>query len=520
MVPWRATDDGFVTRDVIDWYARFAEGRPGVIVVEATGIRDVPSGPLLRIGARSLHRRACASSSTRCARRRSGETLLFIQLIDFLAIRRRPAARQVLRALPRARRDAIATRSPRAGDDAGATCRDDELRARARGARRRELADVLDARELEDARARLSRARHRHRTCRTSRELPQRAARRCSPTPRRARSQAGFDGVELHFAHAYTMASFLSALNTRDDGYGGSRENRVRLPLEVDRGGARARRRPRASSAAAILGDDVIEGGNRVDDAAWFGVELARAGLDFLSISQGRQVRGREAAEGRLGRLSVHRAESGYECMPTIYSDERGPFARNVPLAATIRARGARRRASTTPVVTAGGICELRAGRGSARARRGGHRRVGAADARRSRLVREDPRRAAAPRSAAASSRTTARRSTSSTSRSRASCGIATSSTSPTSRSRATASAGSSRRAGAAELAALARPCDCPCGSTPCCASCRGRCRSSCRRRPACSRSRSRSAPRASRTLPRFFALSSMWCAWRRCLLV
>src|SRR6476469_466865 len=50
MVPWRATDEGFVTRDVIDWYRRFAEGKPGVLVVEATGIRDIPSGPLLRIG--------------------------------------------------------------------------------------------------------------------------------------------------------------------------------------------------------------------------------------------------------------------------------------------------------------------------------------------------------------------------------------------------------------------------------------------------------------------------------------
>jgi hypothetical protein len=50
MVPWRATEDGFVTPDVIDWYRRFAEGRPGVLVVEATGIRDIPSGPLLRIG--------------------------------------------------------------------------------------------------------------------------------------------------------------------------------------------------------------------------------------------------------------------------------------------------------------------------------------------------------------------------------------------------------------------------------------------------------------------------------------
>ena len=30
MVPWRATDDGFVTPDVLDWYGRFADGRPGV----------------------------------------------------------------------------------------------------------------------------------------------------------------------------------------------------------------------------------------------------------------------------------------------------------------------------------------------------------------------------------------------------------------------------------------------------------------------------------------------------------
>src|ERR1044071_9642328 len=50
MVPWRATDDGFVTPAVLDWYGRFAEGEPGVMVVEATGIRDIPSGPLLRVG--------------------------------------------------------------------------------------------------------------------------------------------------------------------------------------------------------------------------------------------------------------------------------------------------------------------------------------------------------------------------------------------------------------------------------------------------------------------------------------
>src|SRR5580658_4760217 len=50
MVPWRATDDGFVTPEVLAWYERFARGAPGVLVVEATGIRDIPSGPLLRVG--------------------------------------------------------------------------------------------------------------------------------------------------------------------------------------------------------------------------------------------------------------------------------------------------------------------------------------------------------------------------------------------------------------------------------------------------------------------------------------
>src|SRR5215510_5815820 len=89
MVPWRATADGFVTQQNLDWYRRFAEGRPGVLVVEATGVRDIPSGPLLRIGddrfipgLRKLVEAVREASD--------GQTLLFIQIIDFLAVRRRP----------------------------------------------------------------------------------------------------------------------------------------------------------------------------------------------------------------------------------------------------------------------------------------------------------------------------------------------------------------------------------------------------------------------------------------------
>ena len=89
MVPWRATDNGYVTPEVLDWYGRFAHGRPAAIVVEATGIRDVPSGPLLRIG----HDRFLDGLEQLVDvvhKQSGGTTKLFIQLIDFLAIKRRP----------------------------------------------------------------------------------------------------------------------------------------------------------------------------------------------------------------------------------------------------------------------------------------------------------------------------------------------------------------------------------------------------------------------------------------------
>jgi 2,4-dienoyl-CoA reductase-like NADH-dependent reductase (Old Yellow Enzyme family) len=165
--------------------------------------------------------------------------------------------------------------------------------------------------------------------------------------------RAGFDGVELHFAHAYTMASFLSALNTRDDGYGGSREQRIRLPREVI-AAVQARVAGRGLVGCRYLGDDVIEGGSHLDDARWFGVELARAGLQFLSISKGGKFE--DAKQPKVGWSAYpYTGPSGYECMPTIYSDAAGPFGRNLPLAAAVRA-AVRAAGFTTPVIGAGGI--------------------------------------------------------------------------------------------------------------------------------------------------------------------
>jgi 2,4-dienoyl-CoA reductase-like NADH-dependent reductase (Old Yellow Enzyme family) len=353
MVPWRATGDGGVTPEVLQWYARFAEGQPGVLVVEATGIRDVASGPLLRIGDdRFLPglRRLVETVHERSA----GRTRVFIQLIDFLAVRRRPEPEKFfLRFLEVD--DALRRRLAGAAGDARWLTADEP-------ALRRHLLEALtDDRPLVEA-VLTDRQResldygYRERVGDTHlpwiRELPSTLPTLFAAAARRART-AGFDGVELHYAHAYTMASFLSRLNTRDDGYGGRREDRGRLPLEVLRA---VRHEAGGDFVVGIryLGDDVVEGGNRLEDAAWFGVRFAEAGADYLSVSKGGRFE--DARQPKVGEaVYPYTGRSGYECMPTVISDARGPFGRNVPLAAAIRA-AVRAAGHATPVVTSGGI--------------------------------------------------------------------------------------------------------------------------------------------------------------------
>ncbi len=353
MVPWRATDEGFVTDDVLGWYARFAEGEPGAIVVEATGIRDVPSGPLLRIG----HDRfvpGLARLVETVRRASGGRTRLLIQLIDFLLIRRRPAKDRYLAEfleITGAHRDNLAEHL---GDARWASAPEGEIRKELAALDDETLFAVLDRRETEALthgfRERVTDVDEPH-----IRELPAVLPGLFAAAAARAK-EAGFDGVELHYAHAYTMASFLSALNTRTDGYGGAREHRVRLPLEVY-AAVRAAVGGRYTVGCRFLCDDVIEGGSRVDDASYFGVELARAGMDFLSLSTGGKFE--DAKQPKVGEAAYpYTGPSGYECMPTTTSDEVGPFSRNVPKQARVRA-AVRAADLTTPLVVAGGIHEF-----------------------------------------------------------------------------------------------------------------------------------------------------------------
>ena len=351
MVPWRATEDGFVTDDVIAWYERFARGRPGAIVVEATGIRDIPSGPLLRIGhddnipgLRRLVETVRGASA--------GHTRLFIQIIDFLTIRRRPDRdrflREFLQITERHRRAVAIVDAP-----------DDVVRSRLASMGEAELAESLSPQEREALefgyRERITDTHLDH-----IRRLPAALPSLFANAAARAQ-EAGFDGVELHYAHAYTMASFLSRTNTREDGYGGSRENRVRLPLEVH-AAVRARVGPDFAVGCRFLAEECIEGGSDVDDAAFFAVEFARAGMDFLSTSRGGKFD--DAKQPGVGWAAYpYTGPSGYECMPQYISDARGPFGRNV--AATSAIRSAIRAAGhQTPVVCTGGIHNFEMGEG------------------------------------------------------------------------------------------------------------------------------------------------------------
>ena len=343
MVPWRASAEGFVTRDVLDWYARFARGRPGALVLEATGIRDEPSGPLLRIG----HDRFLPGlrKLVRVVREASaGETRLFIQLIDFLTIRRRPERCRYFAEFLR-----ISDRHRRAYGRADAC--EDEIRAWLAARSPEELADILDQRELEA----LDYG-YRERVTDTHlariRALPSQLPALFASAARRARN-CGFDGVELHYAHAYTMASFLSRHNVRADGYGGDAASRVRLPLEVF-SAVRTSVGDDYVIGCRLLADECIDGGSTVQDAAYFAGEFARAGMDFLSLSRGGKFD--DARQPKIGEAAYpYTGKSGYECMPSYFSDARGPFGRNLEATARIRAT-LRAQHLSIPLVAAGGI--------------------------------------------------------------------------------------------------------------------------------------------------------------------
>lgn len=246
MVTRLSSEDGHVNQDIEDRYARFAEGQPGLIVVEAMGISQSKSGPLLRIssdeylpGLRRLAARIHDTSTTK----------VVPQIIHFLKI--------------------------------------------ARNGWRQTIAD-LSAVEIREIIALFAQAAVRAR-------------------------EAGFDGVELHMAHAYTMSSFLSRKNRRRDEWGGSLDNRLRAPTQVLRA-VRAAVGNDFAIGIRFDGEECITDGYSLRDAQQIALRFAQEGAHYVSVSAGGKF---EDALKKPGvPLYPYTGYSGDRCMPgRLYPD-------------------------------------------------------------------------------------------------------------------------------------------------------------------------------------------------------
>src|SRR5512135_20919 len=129
----------------------------------------------------------------------------------------------------------------------------------------------------------------------------------------RART-AGYDGVELHSAHAYTLSSFLSRHNPRRDLYDGrTLEGRLRL---FGRAMARVRERvgPDFPVGVRFLAEEAIKDGYALPDAQRIALRMAQLGVDYISLSIGGKF---EDAIHKPGQpLYPYTGYSGDRCMP------------------------------------------------------------------------------------------------------------------------------------------------------------------------------------------------------------
>jgi NADPH2 dehydrogenase len=98
--------------------------------------------------------------------------------------------------------------------------------------------------------------------------------------------KAGFDGVEIHGAHGFLLNQFYSPMtNHRTDDYGGSLENRIRLPIAVVQ---EVKKKIGSRLLLYRLGSvDLALMGTQIEDSQYFAKSLANAGVDILDVSGG-----------------------------------------------------------------------------------------------------------------------------------------------------------------------------------------------------------------------------------------
>ena len=112
--------------------------------------------------------------------------------------------------------------------------------------------------------------------------------------------RAGFDMLELHCAHGYLLASFISPLtNQRDDDYGGVLANRLRFPLEVF-AAMRAAWPAEKPMSVRISATDWMDGGISGAESVEIAQTFSRAGCDLIDVSTGQTVPEAKPVYGRM----------------------------------------------------------------------------------------------------------------------------------------------------------------------------------------------------------------------------
>jgi 2,4-dienoyl-CoA reductase-like NADH-dependent reductase (Old Yellow Enzyme family) len=275
MVTRLSGEDGFVNKDIRDRYLRFARGEVGLIVMEAMGVHDTRSGPLLRL---SRDEFIPGLAELAKAIHDSSPSKVVPQIIHFLKVAR-SGWRQKIKDLTH-----------------------------------EEIRFIIEAYGAAAGRAR----------------------------------QAGFDGVELHMAHAYTVSSFLSLRNQRNDEYGRSLENRMRLMSEII---VRVREVIGKDFPLGIRfdGEECIKNGYTVNDSRQMALRMAELGVDWISVSAGGKFE--DAIHKPGSPLYPYTGYSGDRCMPSAHY----PDMANVPITEGIRAY-IRQYGFTIPVVATGKI--------------------------------------------------------------------------------------------------------------------------------------------------------------------
>jgi 2,4-dienoyl-CoA reductase-like NADH-dependent reductase (Old Yellow Enzyme family) len=163
--------------------------------------------------------------------------------------------------------------------------------------------------------------------------------------------EAGYDGVELHSAHAYTLSSFLSRHNKRRDEYDGrTLEGRLRMFGKVF---TRVRRAVGDDFpiGTRFLAEEAIKDGYTVVDAERIALRMAQLGVDYISLSVGGKFEDAVHREGQP--LYPYTGYSGDRCMP----GDDYPALPHAHLAASIR-RYIRDKGFAAPIISVGKISD------------------------------------------------------------------------------------------------------------------------------------------------------------------